>query len=165
MDTNMMIDIETLGTEKDAVVLSLGLCLFNTKGVQEELYLEFDHVDQLVSGRSVSRDTVEWWLKTDKVELKRLLHSGTASSGSTFLFDTLDAWYEKGMKVWTRGSMDTLILKDMCGGSLPWPFYMERDCRTLDEFRKMEKTNGHNALDDCKNQVEHVRSVMEDWVN
>ena len=64
-----MIDIETLGTGPDAVVLSVGAVKFSPYNPQEPhaKTLWKPNIDeQTTAGRSVLESTLEWWAKQPK---------------------------------------------------------------------------------------------------
>ena len=63
---SVMLDLETLATSHNPVVLTLGATKFNPFTLQEpfeDLYLKLDVDDQMARGRDVSEDTLEWWGK------------------------------------------------------------------------------------------------------
>ena len=69
MSTHAMIDLETLGTKPDGVVLTLGAIKFNPYTQTEPdkgLYIRLDVDEQTKMGRSVDDGTLEWWGKQDK---------------------------------------------------------------------------------------------------
>jgi len=155
-----MVDFETIGTSKDAVVLSVGLVLFNRYTCLEydEQYEEFDIAEQIFRKRTVDPSTVSWWLKKDPVEFHRLLLHGQ-SNPYDYLGEVLDGQDFK--YVWSRHQMDFDILNSL----LPTPleYWRFRDVSTLDYFKKMGRGNTHNALDDCLNQLQHLREVRKVW--
>lgn len=157
---DMMVDFETLGTTEDAVLLSAGVVFFDreTGETIKELYSEFDVIEQLIGGRIVSPETHKWWLKTDKEEFANLLHGSSKDTLGTFAWDVVERMeYYDVKKVWSRGCMDFHILQSLIDDI---PYYMAADTRTLDVFEKMDKKNNHYALDDARNQVEHVMKVL-----
>jgi len=157
-ELDIMCDFETLGTSKDAVVLSVGLVLFHRTScnVYDELYEEFDVPLQIYRERTVDPATVQWWLKKDPLELKRLLIHG-AGDPYEFLTHSLASMDFK--YVWSRHPMDFDILSTF----LPLDYWRFRDVSTLDFLMKASRQNTHNALDDCLNQVHHIREVQERW--
>ena len=69
MSTHAMIDLETLGTKPDCVVLTLGAIKFNPYKQTEPdkgLYIRLNVDEQTKMGRSVDDGTLEWWGKQDK---------------------------------------------------------------------------------------------------
>ena len=63
---DVMLDLETLGTRPDCVILTLGAVKFNPYTADMPgpgLYLRPDVDEQISRGREVQEETVEWWLK------------------------------------------------------------------------------------------------------
>lgn len=153
-----MVDFETLGTSKDAVVLSVGLVVFNreTCHAYDKVYEEFDVPLQIYRERTVDPSTVSWWLKKDPMELKRLLVHGFEDPYEMLpeALASLDFKY-----VWSRHPMDFDILSTF----VPLDYWRFRDVSTLDYLKKMDTKNTHNALEDCLNQLEHLRGVRKGW--
>lgn len=159
---DLMIDFETLDTSADAVVLSVGIIVFDPTNAEiiRTFYLEFDVADQVEEeGRRISSSTIEWWLKTNPVEFLRLLSEG--GNYLDFLRSELKDITSSYpiRKIWSRGHMDFEILCNICPGH--FKYYQHADVRTLDALGfKMGKENNHNALDDCRNQLDYVTEVM-----
>ena len=153
-----MVDFETLDVSPTAQILSVGIVSFNYKGIIKKGYSEFDQSSQ--EGKRTKRaDTIKWWEKTNGKEFKRLL-----SEGERDLYDwvkvTRKSIYEaKISKIWSRGSMDYLILQNLFGDKA-MPFWKHRDVRTLDEFGFKMGKNDHNALGDCICQIKYVYKVF-----
>lgn len=167
METDIMCDFETLGTEKDSVVLSVGLILFNrnTGELLKEYYGEFDVNGQIFYGRTIDPGTVQWWRHRDRVkEFERLMLEGISGNPSLYIYDVMEELQGKYQYIWSRGHLDFEILASLHGDEdNPLEYWRARDTRTLDIFQKQRKKNGHNALDDCKNQIEHVVEVIRSW--
>jgi DNA polymerase III epsilon subunit-like protein len=64
MSEHVMIDLETLGTEPNSVILSLGAVKFDRNKIYEDdgLYLQMRWQDQLDSGGIVTEGTIRFWL-------------------------------------------------------------------------------------------------------
>lgn len=157
---DMMVDFETLGTTGDSVLLSAGVVIFNrdTGEIINEMYSEFDVIEQLIEGRTVSPETHQWWLKTDKEGFANLLCGSNKDTLDAFSTDVARLMEHYGVqKIWSRGCMDFHILQSLIKGI---PYHMAADTRTLDVFKKQDKKNKHHALDDARNQVEHVMKVL-----
>lgn len=151
----LMVDLETLDTSPSGVILSAGLVQFDLKGnTYKEIYKEYDVVEQLVAGRTISKGTQEWWVKDKAPELRRLLEKGAC------VVDMLPEFVEEMLKdcekIISRGSMDIPMLEDI---GVEIPYWKVWDCRILDVFGKMDR-NSHNALEDCKNQIDHMVKIV-----
>ena len=69
MVTHGMIDLETLGTTQDSVVLTIGAAKFspfNTNEPTDKLYLKLDTSDQVEKGRIIDEGTLKWWGQQDE---------------------------------------------------------------------------------------------------
>jgi hypothetical protein len=60
-----MIDLETLGTGPDVIVVSVGAVLFDadTGETGGEFYRILDYQDQIDLGRKPSADIIKWWME------------------------------------------------------------------------------------------------------
>ena len=62
---DIMLDIETLSTRPEAVVLTLGAVKFDPwadeVNTETGLYIRIDVDEQLTLNRHVQQDTVDWW--------------------------------------------------------------------------------------------------------
>lgn len=161
-EISLMIDFETLGVSRDSVLLSCGIILFDKDKVHGKFYQEFDITEQIIQGSTINEATIEWWKGTDQEELKRLMYEGAASP-YLFLNDTMYIIRSehKIKDVWSRGHMDFEILNYHLDQEVE--YWKAKDCRTLDVLRRMDTKNTHNALEDCKNQVQHVQCILNDW--
>ena len=87
MSTHAMIDLETLGTKPDCVVLTLGAIKFNPYTQTEPdkgLYIRLDVDEQTKMGPSVDDGTLEWWGKQDKA----IRDEALGDEGRTSLIET-----------------------------------------------------------------------------
>ena len=159
---NIMIDFETLGVSRDAVILSVGIVLFGYDGlIHKKYYEEFSITTQVFDGRTVSPETVAWWKRTDSEELLRLLEQG-GEELSILYHRIAEIREEFNIKhVWSRHQMDFDIINSLL--FRPFPYYTFKDVATLDFLMKSPVANNHNALDDCMNQIRHVLEVYSTW--
>ena len=64
MVNHAMLDLETLSTENNAVVLTIGGCKFNPfKDTEpfEKVHLKIDTTEQIERGRHIEDSTLKWW--------------------------------------------------------------------------------------------------------
>lgn len=163
---DLMIDMETLGTTRDAIILSVGILIFDrhTGEILEDVYYEFDVGSQIFNGRTIDARTVAWWRENNPQELRRLLTSRVDALSPSVLKDIL-AKIRKDFrinKIWSRGSMDFLLLESIVGTE-KLPYFLAADIRTLDVFGLRMGKNNHNALDDCKVQLKYLLEVLKVW--
>lgn len=176
MKTHLMIDLETMGTSPNAVVLSCGLVLFNRERVILEDERTLSIYDQLVNGRSISKDTAEWWKKQSPEAQKVIADSISGGVTLPEFYDWLEAFLgasksesQSTILVWSNGAnFDIPIVEDICfqiGKPVPWKFWNTRCYRTLKTMFHLEhsiKREGvsHRALDDAKYQAKCVAGYL-----
>lgn len=158
-ERHFSIDIETLGTSIDSVILSIGACSFTLDGYVADFFYEEISVNQ--EGRKIDPATVKWW-STQTIPCP--------DKGAFFLFNALDCLTRYLINpnytpiIWCKGTdFDTAILADAYksfGQNTPWKYNNVRDMRTLVKVMPwvIAPVNPtlHNALSDAQNQAEHI---------
>lgn len=182
---DVMVDLETLGTDTDTQVLSIGAVRFRLDTLDDiesildedrNFYVRLDEDDQASKGRSSDPATIEWWNKQS---------AGARSVFDEEREDTTRALkrflkFCKGAKrIWGNGNMfDNAIVRDLCSDydlKYPVPFYRDLDVRTLTYLWNLVTnwvSNGkrptiqlgeeHNALDDARRQVLQCQLMYND---
>ena len=171
MTTHAMIDLETLATTPDCVVLTIGGVKFdpNTLGESTQpFYYRFNVDEQLDKGRTTSESTFEWWGKQEESVREEALGDGNRT-GVLEVLKRLNTWCVGVDTIWCQGpAFDICILENLFRSydhHVPWPFWKIRDRRTLfgimpSDPRKEIKFNAHNALEDCKVQALCVQQTI-----
>lgn len=164
----LMVDMETLGKHHDAVVISVGLCLFSETAIIRRTHVRMDLDEQESIGRQCDTETVLWWLGQDdaKDRLVRLeAPIYTISQLHTLLRDwSHDVGIDFDIPVWACGpDFDFTILRSLFKANhmeMPWQFYVQRDFRTIrhsiDANFTLEKKNTHDAMADAVWQAEYL---------
>ena len=100
--THVMIDLETLGTNPDCVILSLGAVEFDpATGEQGREYYEvIDRGSQQHLGRTEDSSTLAWWDRQSPEARKVLTAPGKAISSVLMDFK---AWLPPSCKPWAKG--------------------------------------------------------------
>ena len=166
MATHGMIDLETLSTRPDAVILSLGAIKFNPYTQQEPhdpLYFRVDVDSQTNIGRHVMQDTLDWWAtQPEHIREEALGEHDRISLTETV--DLINKWSVGVDVFWCQGPLfDYAILQNLyaqLGRPVPWQYWAIRDSRTLFSLYKEEeqkKADAHNALADCDYQAKKVQ--------
>lgn len=166
MTVHAMIDLETLHTNPQATVLTVGGVKFNPHSKKEpydEFYYKLDTEGQ---DRAISEDTLAWWSKQDPKAQEEAFGENNRVKMEMFL-NTLPKWMRGVDVLWGHGyGFDITILEDMLrqvGKSIPWQFWQVRDSRTLfacmqDDPRKtLKQVDLHNALADAYFQAKGVQ--------
>jgi hypothetical protein len=138
----IMFDLETLGTDPKAHVLSIGWAIFDEEKVLESGSVVLRAEDQADRTRSAS--TIKWWIgqaSRDPDSAKEFLFP-TAQFNLIQALGIVQYAHTRagdGAEVWANSpTFDLAILRDMFqsqGSETPWQFYMERDFRTLKAMR------------------------------
>jgi hypothetical protein len=183
-NVDSMIDIETLSTEPNAIVLSIGAVLFDpyAENTAEDLseYTFYQNITiESQKHRHLSKDTQEWWTQQDPAAWEALKHDQKP------LVKVLENLYHfhctrtglklpKVHRVWANSpSFDCVILDSAYRHyerffQFPIPFWNWRDCRTVldiayppgDDTRPHIRVGQHhNALDDCISQALMVQDA------
>ncbi len=172
MTTHATIDIETLGTSPDTVVLTIGGIKFDPMADDElhsEFYYRLDVDEQIDMGRTVDEKTLEWWeTQSEEVKAEALDTNDRIPVEETL--KALNKWLVGVDKIWCQGPVfDIGILENLykqIGLHHNWPFYIIRDSRTL--FSLMDKDPrkeidfaAHNALADAIVQSLCIQKVYK----
>lgn len=173
---HLMIDLETMGKNPDAPIISIGAIFFDPQ--TGDIGPEFSKtIDLETAGGVIDRDTIKWWLKqsreaqsaimTDEIPLDdallQLREFIDENSGEFFV------------QVWGNGAnFDNTILRrsyERQGIPCPWRYYNDRDVRTIVELGKAIDFDArtaipfegerHNALDDARYQAKYVSVIWQ----
>ncbi|EFE8261313.1 exonuclease [Escherichia coli] len=173
---HLMIDLETMGKNPDAPIISIGAIFFDPQ--TGDVGPEFSKtIDLETAGGVIDRDTIKWWLKqsreaqsaimTDEIPLDdallQLREFIDENSGEFFV------------QVWGNGAnFDNTILRrsyERQGIPCPWRYYNDRDVRTIVELGKAIDFDArtaipfegerHNALDDARYQAKYVSAIWQ----
>lgn len=169
---HVMIDLETLGTSNDSVILSLGAVKFDPNGVGHEdaLYMAIDPTSCLAYNLTVDGETLKWWFDPDRDEARHKLMGDTMLDLPTAL-DAFSRWFGyTSVPVWGNGStFDNVILRSAfkaIGYECPWKFWHDRCFRTIKSLPGAQLVQtprvgtGHHALDDAIWQAQHLQHIV-----
>jgi hypothetical protein len=170
MSTCVMLDLETLGTHPDCVVLTIGAIKFNPFTMEEPgngLYLRLDIEEQLNMGRSTLDSTIDWWAQQDPKVREEAMGEEGYRAPIAELRKELNKFLVGVEHIWCQGpAFDIVILEDLYRSQcwpIPWHFWQIRDSRTLfgvhGDPREKGRDQAHNALMDCYYQAIGVQKV------
>jgi hypothetical protein len=163
-----MIDLETLDTTPNAVVLTIGgvkFDPFDKRAPHSDFYFRLDVNEQMDKGRTVSDDTLNWWATQDEKIINEALGDHDRTDALTML-RALKKWYVGCDAVWAQGTtFDIVMIEQLCrlyGQPIPWSFWTVKDSRTLfgllpSDPRKQFSFDAHNALEDARTQAKCVQ--------
>ena len=170
-----MIDLETLSTNPDAVVLTLGAVKFNRTGPAQSLH-EMDHFYTRIeiqscieAGLSISHETKDWWEKqSSEARHEALTHKDRVPLVHALL--EFSGWFKDSQCIWSHGAtFDCVILEQAykaCNIPIPWKFWSARDTRTLFDLAGVNIKDfpvrvAHHALHDAFRQVLAAKASIE----
>ena len=166
-----MVDLETIATTPDAVVLTLGAVKFDPyednreTGYKEEIYMRFDIDTQQDDGRDVNDDTLAWWGRQQPAAFEEAFGDGDRIEFQDGI-EKFRKFFWGSNCIWSHGSnFDVVILEHAMRAyktPIPWKFWNVRDTRTLFDLGQshdMGKEDLHHALADAKRQVIAVQNV------
>jgi hypothetical protein len=130
-----MIDIETLSSDDNAAVISIGACMFNMRGeTGDEFLIAVDIEDAMRHGKA-SGDTIGWWMRQDESAWGHLFSGSPVTSEYAVEAFTLWLQLRKPEFVWAKPpQFDIVILRNLFKRHMfKWPchYRSERDLRTL----------------------------------
>lgn len=169
---NIMVDLETLGTEPGSAILSIGAVRFRLDGIYDSFHRIIDLDSSTRKGFTVERGSIKWWME-QKPEIRDPLFEIDDDSIFYDVEEVLVAfkdWVGPQVPVtlWGNGaSFDLAILREAynkVGFGFFEPFN-DRCYRTMrylyPEIKKQDNPNLHNALEDARNQAEHLIRLLK----
>lgn len=168
--TQVMIDIETLGTGHDAVILSIGAAKFDfqREGLIDSFYQAVDPGSCQHYGLSVTMSTVMWWLDEDRAEARKALLAESRLDLATVL-EGFSMWFgPESLPVWGNGAtFDNVIVRtafERVHLDCPWKFWHDRCYRTVKalapEIEIIREGTHHDALADAVSQAKHLQRIV-----
>jgi hypothetical protein len=182
-----IIDLETLGTLADAVVLSVGMVVVDTEQdytfdelIFDGFYETMDVKSQALAGREINKDTLAWWGRQGPEAMKVLKPSNYDIHWSSIMpkmQEYLDKHgaNKKTLKVYARGShFDFSILHHLFirtaghdQATLPWNYWNIHDSKTVvqtlldgDIKIKVDGFIAHNALHDAAHEYMKIQTAI-----
>ena len=179
---DVMLDLETLSTRPNAVILILAAIKFKRSENYNEQIIDknLEKLDTFYRrikissctevGLIQSQETIDWWAKqNDDVK-----NEAINNKDRVLLQDALkdfSVWFKEGTNgcIWGNGSdFDITILGEAynrCNIEIPWKFWLVRDLRTILDIGKIrinsiQQTKLHHALYDCYRQIVAITKAL-----
>ena len=167
---DIMLDIETLGTKPETVILTIGAVKFDpfSNKIGDGLYIKPDVDEQIARGRDVDESTLAWWgTQAEDVREEALGLADRISIEE--MYRQLNRFLVGAENIWAQGPVfDMVILAHIYrqyGWPTPWQYWQVRDSRTLfgthGDPRVKGKAGLHNSLEDCVSQAQAVQTVYK----
>lgn len=167
---HIMVDLETLGTTADAVILSIGAVKFSLRmgTIEEEgFYRSISIESNLNLRRRISEDTLLWWFK-QPAAAQAVFHEAKETL-PTALRELSDWIGTDEYTVWSNGAdFDIPMLSHAFTQTqieIPWSFWNSRCFRTYKNLpgakniRAAAKGTKHNALSDAYQQAQTLIAI------
>lgn len=173
MNSDCMIDLETLATQPDAAVLTIGAVRFDPFGDEisnpkcDKFYVrvDVDSCDEL--GLVVNDDTINWWSQ----QSKEAQDEAFSQENRIPIRDAMNQLYKfvwGSKRVWSHGAaFDVVICEHIfrkLEKAVPWTFWSVRDTRTLFDLGidpQRPPVLKHHALEDAWNQAVGVQNILK----
>ncbi|EGF1717609.1 exonuclease [Escherichia coli] len=173
---HLMIDLETMGKNPDAPIISIGAIFFDPQ--TGDMGPEFSKtIDLDTAGGVIDRDTIKRWLKQSREAQSALLTDEIPLDDALlqlreFIDENSGEFF---VQVWGNGAnFDNVILRrsyERQGIPCPWRYCNDRDVRTIVELGKTIGFDArtaipfegvrHNALDDARHQAKYVSAIWQ----
>jgi len=173
--TDVMIDIETLSTQSNALILTIGAVKFNRNTELPSLekcdtfYRRINIESCKMLGMHIDNKTEKWWYNQDEKTRYEALQNPNRQPIIEVLND-FSKWYKGSKYIWGHGDdFDCVILNNAylaCKIKTPWQFWNTRDTRTVFDLANINVndipvTEAHHALHDAYRQVKCVIISLE----
>lgn len=162
----VMIDLETLSTEHNACITSIGAVEFTNTKILSSFKVNVSPESCKEVGLHISKDTVEWWSKQSKEAIQAWRTDPRSIHEALSMFEE---WYgNKSMWTWGFGANFDIIIMESAftavGKKEPWKYTDVMCLRTLrnmtgQDIPRMEGVH-HDALADATNQAKYLQGIL-----
>lgn len=166
---DVMLDLETFGVNKQAVIVQIGACFFDrvTGEIGETFKVNVNPESAVKAGCRMDAQTVSWWMSQSDAARTSVLAKPQVN-----IFDSmehLNQFLSPAKHIWSHATFDFCIVMEVLSllGIKPKFSYKDaRDIRTLSHLTGNKKFDGnregthHDALDDCKHQVKYCVEAL-----
>lgn len=181
---HIMVDLETLSTDSNAIILTIGAIPFGPDGthiVDKGCYF-YERVNLYSYNRFKNNEfhlnwgTLIWWLEQDPEPLRDAFLAEPRYPIWTVMQDFLNwiniickSFGDMKVNIWSHGKdFDVVVLQNafkICNVDCPWDYWDTRDTRTIYALAGVETMNismppgfkAHDAIGDCLKQIEGIR--------
>ena len=170
---DVMLDIETLSTRPDALVLSIGAMLFSCDAVDgpvfgPSFFVVPSLLEQVMIGRHVDQKTQEFWQKQPREASDHWAGPNVVSQMVREALLGLTEFVKDRPRVWANGIVfDIGILESLYRSQLmepPWKYNAPRDARTFYDTNESMRPKlpveadliPHHPIADCRLQINRL---------
>ena len=165
MYPDLMIDLETLGTDPNGLIVQIGACYFDRYNgkVGPTFCKNIDIQSGIDEGFTMTGSTIEWWLTQSPEAQKSIMAEPKVNVVDAML--AFNNFAQPAKAIWSHATFDFVLVSyhlSKLGIRPKFGFWTARDLRTIIDLAKVDVRNikreglHHNALDDCIAQVKQV---------
>ncbi|AUR91799.1 ribonuclease H-like domain protein [Vibrio phage 1.164.O._10N.261.51.A7] len=174
---HVMLDIETLGSKTNSVILSIGACYFDllTGEIGDTLNIPVSAESCVSAGLDIDASTVLWWMNQHKDAQDKITEGQKKAMPLGGALNSLSGFINSDAQVWGNGAtFDNVIIKnayEKMHMDAPWKFWNDRDVRTIVELGYQIGFNPkrdmpfegvrHDALADAVHQAKYVSAIWQ----
>lgn len=168
--TDMMMDLETLSTNTNAVILQVGWVFFDRNSPGRKMFSRGwypDIEEQQAMGFQIDISTLEWWMQEHAEEYRVQQHANRLPADQ-IAYEMRSIWESAGndgTQVWAKGTHFDFPIYRKLFPEL-WHFRFIHDLRTLKlagEMRRIDvETHNHrphDAVADAETQAKEVQAL------
>jgi len=172
-----MLDIETLATGPNAVMLTIGAIRFDPFSddsnsfdgdviTMDTFYRRVDPESFTWPEAHIDDGTLEWWSK-QSAEVREEAFTELDRHDIRVVMQDLFKWMQQGYhSVWANGPAFDIVILETINKHIergnPWKYWQVKDARTVYGLVKHERPNPrlHHALWDCWSQIVALQSCF-----
>lgn len=171
---HIMVDLETMGLDPNAAIISIGAVHFDKTTLHSEFYTAVSLKSCMDYGLTTTQSTVDWWMK-QSVEARMAWQTEDAP-GLTESLTLFSQWLRKigtnrEICPWGNGADFDLTILGSAHRALqvdtPWMYYNHHCFRTMKNMFRVadfpRQGTHHNALDDAKHQAVHLQRILVNY--
>jgi DNA polymerase III epsilon subunit-like protein len=172
MKNHIMLDLETLSTQTNATILTIGAVRFDPLGndpieEKDKLYIRVSLEDSGNLGMHIDDGTIEWWSKqSQEAQDEAFTEEGRIPVVDAFTQLHKFSWGASCF--WSNGAGFDIVVCDTYYNALnraaPWKYWAIRDVRTYFDLGidpNMPPVTAHNAVEDAVAQAIGVQNVSQ----
>jgi hypothetical protein len=173
MNTDIMIDLETLDVLPTATILTIGAVKFDPFGDDinepscQKFYVRVDVDSCDAVGGTVSQSTLDWWANQSQAAQDEAFDPANRIS-ITEAMSQLYKFCWGAKRVWSHGASFDIPICEFyyrkTGKAIPWQFWEARCTRTIFDIGinpHRPPVLKHHALEDAWNQAVGVQNVYK----
>lgn len=171
MTKHVMLDLETMSSESNAAIVSIGAVVFDELTIGDTFQANIFLESEQRAGAHISADTIMWWMR--QAEAARDAISSLRATSATDVLARFAIWLNPGytksdVAIWGNGAgFDNVVLSNAYARhniSRPWSYRGDRCFRTIrqtfpDVVAPQFEGEKHRALDDAINQAKWLQDI------